>query len=405
MIRARILKSGFKTAWTHKLRASFMILSVMIGITALTVIISLGKGTQDEVIGRMKKFFSPNSIMIASGSARMEGMHAQMNPTTTLKIADIDQVVNNVGNILSWDALQMALDRSVTFDGKTATVNVYGQTASAENVWNLVVTEGRFFTQTEDKGLARVALIAPNVQRQLFGTEDAVGRQVEIDGVPFQVIGTLAPRGLDPHGMNQDDQIIVPLNTLLRRLVNQDYVFAARVLVADKGSINATADRIRHLMREQHHISPNENDDFMVETADRIDDMIRNVNSMFNVYLPAIALVSLLVGSIVIANLMLLSVNERTKEIGLRKDVGSTSRDILTQFLIESSSITVLGGVVGLAVGLLALTHLTKMMGIPFVVSWAALVASLVISSVIGIAAGIVPARRAASLQPAQSLK
>ena len=405
MLKTLIIKSGLKTAWSHKLRAFFMILSVMIGIAALTIIISLGKGTQEEVMSRIKKLFSSNTIMVMSGSARMQGMQAQMNPTTTLKVSDIREIASRIGNFINWDAVQMALDRSATYDGKNATVNVYGQMPSAESVWNLVVTEGRFFTDAENQGLSRVAVIAPNVRKELFGNSDPIGQQVEIDGIPFQVIGTIGPRGLDPHGMNQDDEIIIPLNTLLKRVVNEDYIMMAKLLVADKSSINATAGQVTQILREMHHINPNENDDFMVVTPVLVNEMIQRANSMFNLYLPIIALVSLIVGSIVVVNLMLLSVNERIKEIGLRKALGAKSKDILSQFLIEAVSITVLGGSVGIIIGLLLLTQLTKMMHVPFVVSWPALVICFIISTVVGVAAGYVPARRAAALQPVESLK
>ena len=405
MIRLRVIKSGFKAAWSHKLRASFMIVSVTIGIAALTITISLGQSAREEMMGRIRKLFSSNSIMVISGSARMEGTQTRMNPAATLKIADIEDIAGRTGNILEWDAVQMAMDQPATVEGKNAIVNVYGQTPTAQSVWNLGITGGRFFTDGENRGFARVAVLAPNVRKNLFGDADPVGQQIEINNTPFQVIGTIGSRGLDPHGINLDDEIIVPLNTFLNRVVNEEYIMMAKFLVADRGALKTTAGLIEQTLRERHRIGEGENEDFMVVTPEFVEHMLDRMNSAFNRYLPIIAIIALLVGGIVVANLMVLSVGERTREIGLRKAVGAKSRDILSQFLLEATSITAFGGVLGLLAGVVLLTQITKMMHLPFTISWAGILACLIIASAIGIVAGVVPARRAAQLQPAETLR
>ncbi len=400
----RIVKSGFKVAMTHKLRASFMMLSVMIGIIALTIIISIGSGTQKQVMSRINKMFGSNNILVASGRASMHGMQAQMNPTTTLKLSDLEDVAGRISNFIDWDAFQISLDKTATFNSQNATVNIYGHKASAVSVWNYTITEGRFFTKAENQSLARVAVLAPNVRKELFPNSDPVGKQIEVDGIPFQVIGTIGPRGLDPHGMNQDDEIIIPLNTLLKRVANEDYVFAAKFLVAYKSQINSNAAQVVQILRERHNINANETDDFMVETPEAIAQMIKGADRMFSLYLPLISGVFLIIGAIVVVNLMLLSVSERVKEIGLRKAVGAKSNDIQSQFLIEASSITILGGILGIILGILFLIPMTKMMNVPFIISWSAIVVCCIISVLVGIAAGFFPAKRAAGLQPAQTL-
>lgn len=405
MIKSRIIKSGFKVALKHKLRASFMILSVMIGIIALTLIISIGNGTRQQVMSRIKKMFGSNNILVASGRASMHGMQAQMTPTTTLKLSDIKDIVGRISNILDWDAFQVSLDKSVIFNGQNAMVNLYGHTAFAESVWNYTITEGRFFTKAENRSLARVAVLAPNVRKELFPNSDPIGKQIEVDGIPFHVIGTIGARGLDPHGMNQDDEIIIPLNTLLKRVVNEDYVFAAKFLVADKSQITPNSEQVIQILRERHNINKNETDDFMVETPEAIEQMIKGANRMFNLYLPIISGVFLIIGAIIVANLMILSVSERVKEIGLRKAVGAKSKDIQSQFLIEASSVTILSGILGIILGILLLIPMTKMMNLPFIISWFAIVVCFILSVLIGIAAGFFPAKRAAKLQPAETLR
>ncbi len=405
MIKTRIVKSGFRTAWSHKLRAFFMILSVAVGIGALTVIISLGKGTQEEVMSRIKRLFSANAVLVMSGTGRVEGSQVHATGTTTLKLPDIEELAGRISGIAAWDAVKIALGQSVTYSGQNCTADLEGLTPAGEAVWNLAVTEGRFFTDAENRGLARVALLAPGIRKELFGSADPVGQQIQVGGVPFQVIGTIGPRGLDPHGMNLDEQIIVPLNTLLKRVTNTDYLTFAKFLVTDTGTLSATAEQMTQVLRERHHVAAGEESDFMVVTPAIVNQMVRRGTALFNLYLPLIALVALLVGSIVVVNLMLLSVSERVKEIGLRKAVGAKSRDIRSQFLIEASSITLAGGTAGILLGLLVLTQVTKAMHVPFVVSWTALIVCFVVSSLVGIAAGFVPARRAAEIQPAESLR
>ncbi|MGD8778356.1 MAG: ABC transporter permease [Ignavibacteria bacterium] len=401
----KIIKSGFKSAWTHKLRAFFMILGIMIGIAALTVIISLGKGTEEKVMSQVKKLFSSNTIIVVAGAGEMEGNEKNSLPPVNLKISDMEEIADNIENIIEWDAVQIAPEKVAKYKGRNTIVTASGQTATAEEVWNIVLTDGRFFTESENKSLARVALIAPNVQKELFGDSDPIGNQIKIDNIPFQVIGTIAPRGMDPHGIDKDSEIIVPLNTLLRRVVNLDYLMLGKLLVADESIINSTAEQVTQKLRETHNISDNENDDFMAITPEAVKEMIKEANKMFNLYLPIVAVVSLLVGSIVVANLMLISVNERIKEIGLRKAVGAKSKDILTQFLIETSSITLFSGFTGVLVGMIILTQITKMMDLPFTVSWVTLTACFVISTFIGVVSGIVPAMRASRLEPVTSLK
>ncbi|MDE3057802.1 MAG: ABC transporter permease [Bacteroidota bacterium] len=405
MITTRMLKSGFKTAWSHKLRATFMIASVMIGIASLTVIISLGKGTQEEVLSRVKKFFSATTINVMSGRVRMQGTHAKMDPTTTLKLSDIEDIAARIKTIVSWDAGQVELDKSASFNGQNAIVSLHGHMPSAEAVWNLVITEGRFFTKAENDGTARVAVIAPDVRKELFGDSGPIGRQIGIEGVPFQVIGTIAPRGPDPHGMSQDDQIIIPLNTMLKRTVNLDYVIAAKFIVTDKHAVNSAAEQITQILRERHRINTDEGDDFTVITPQAVNDMIRRATRVFNLYLPMLSVVFLIIGALIVANLMLLSVSERMKEIGLRKAVGAKSKDIQLQFLIEASSITLFAGSVGFAAGALLLLPITKMIDVPYTISWSVMLFCLAASSFIGIAAGFIPARRAAVLQPVESLR
>ncbi|MFA6455207.1 MAG: ABC transporter permease [Bacteroidota bacterium] len=404
MLKTRIILSGFRTAWTHKLRATFMILSVMIGIAALTVIISLGKGTEEKILSQVKKFFSSNTIMIVAGGGRMEP-NRPIAFSGSLKLDDIQEIVQRIESITEWDAMLPSAGKESQANGNNVLVDLVGHMPSAESVHNFTVTEGRFFSETENRSLARVAVITPHARERLLGTSDPIGQMIKIDNVPFQVVGVIGPRGMDPHGTDKDNEILVPLNTMLRRVVNLDYIMLAKFKTSSDAVVETTAEQIKTILRERHSINQNEGDDFMVMTPIKVKELIANVTRTFNLYLPLLSLVSLLVGGIVIVNLMLISVNERVKEIGLRKAVGATSNDIAMQFLIEASSITVVSGIVGIVVGILLLTQIVKFMNVPFTISWGAVAACSVISALLGIAAGYFPAKRAASLSPIDSLR
>jgi putative ABC transport system permease protein len=388
----------------HKLRSIFMIICVAIGIAALTVIISLGKGTEEKIMTQVKKLFSSNTIMVVAGKARMESNQRLGGSLSGLKLEDFGEIKNRVNDVVDWDAVQISPDRQAAYEGRNTIAIISGQTPSAETVWNIEVTDGRFFTEAEDKNLSRVALIAPNIAKELFGDANPIGSEIKVENISFEIIGLVAPRGMDPHGIDKDSEIIIPLNTLLRRVVNLDFLMLGKIVVDDEKNIPSTAKEIEQVLRERHGIDANGANDFMIVTPTMINEMVKSSNRIFNTYLPLVALISLLVGSIVVSNLMLISVNERRKEIGLRMAVGAKTKYILVQFLLESSSITILSGILGIGLGLFILSIVYPKMGIPYSVSWTTIILCSVISTLIGIAAGYFPAKKAAKLKSIEAL-
>jgi putative ABC transport system permease protein len=404
MFKMRIVRSGFRTAWTHKVRSLFMVLSVMIGIAALTVIISLGRGTEQKITSQVQKFFSSNTIMIVSGGGKVEP-NRMVSLTGNLKLADIEGTAQQITNVVNWDAVQRISNKEAQAGGNNSLVDISGHTPSAETVWNIEITSGRFFSDAENRNLARVAVIAPNVRQRLYGETDPVGQMIKIDNIPFQVIGVIGKRGLDPHGIDKDNEVLVPLNTMMRRVINLNYILYAKFMVGDEQQMRFTSEQIIRILREKQSLNENEADDFLVITPVRAQEMIKQASRMFNVYLPILAVVSLIVGGIVIVNLMLISVNERVKEIGLRKAVGARSKDIAAQFLIEASTITIVSGVVGMIAGSLIFIYIAGMVNLPPTISWTALIICTAASLLEGIAAGFFPAKRAANLSPIESLR
>ncbi len=405
MKKSPMIKSGFRTMLRYKLRTFFMMIGIVVGITALTLVISLGKGSEKKIMGNIRKLFSASDIIVMAGGGQMLSGRTPTGPVTTLTLEDLETIQAEISNINVWDPMQMISGREVKFKEKSANIRIFGHSPNAEQVWNRSVTSGEFFTEEDIRHSARVALLGTDVVEELFGADDPLDQQIRIGNAPFRVKGILTPMGMDPHGMNRDNEIWVPVTTAMRRLQNVDYIMSAKIRVKTTEGMENTADQIAEMLRERHHLVEGEPDDFHIITPVQVQKMVASATKVFNVFLPLIAGIALIVGAIVIANLMLITVNERTGEIGLRKAVGARSKDILLQFLMESTVVTLVGGIIGILFGILGVRVLTVMMNLPVVISWQALILGIVSSTVVGLAAGVFPARRAASFEPVATLR
>ena len=241
--------------------------------------------------------------------------------------------------------------------------------------------------------------------RELFGGADPIGLQLRIGSVPFQVIGVLDSMGIDPHGWDRDNEVIIPFTTMMRRVLNVDYLGSAKILAEEGTDLSAAVESIEALLRERHSLAEDELNDFSMITPVQVEEMVASMNRIFTLFLPLLAGVSLLIGGIVVANLMLMGVNERRSEIGLRKAVGARDRDVWLQFLLESALVTVAGGVLALLVGAAGLAVIGGAMEGVSVVPWEAATLGLLAAVAVGLLAGVFPARRAAALEPVETLR
>jgi putative ABC transport system permease protein len=405
MKTTRIIRSGFRIMQRYKLRTLFMMLGILVGICALTLIFSIGRGTQEKVMHNIEKIFDAASIMVSAGGSRMMGRPQTEGQVTTLTIADFEALAETVPQIDVWDPMQMMPEREVKYRDLSARLRILGHSPRAAEVWNRGVTRGEFLNEEHMATSARVALVGQAVVDELFPDTDPLGQQIRISNIPFRVIGVLERVGPDPHGMNRDLEIYVPITTAMRRMLNVDHIVAGKLLIKDPERMEEVTEQIRETLRIRHHRSAEEPDDFSIITPIEVKEMIQRALRVFNLFLPILAGVSLLVGGGVVANLMLISVSERTAEIGLRKAVGARSKDILLQFLLEALLITVVGGLVGILVGIGGVRLMAGMMQIPITIPVRAVILGIVIPSVIGFAAGLVPARRAAALDPVEALR
>lgn len=401
----RIIKSGFRVLGRHKMRTFFMMLGIAVGITALTLIFSLGKGTEKKVLDNIDRMFSGSSILVSAGAGQMMGGSMSDGPTTTLTVEDLEAIQAEISDIEAWDPMLMIPSREVKYQENSENIRIFGHSERSERVWNIGVTRGEYIDSQDVMASARVALIGTTVVNTLFEDIDPIGEQIRIGTVPFRVIGILKERGIDPHGWDRDNEVIVPYTTAMRRLMNIDYIQNAKLIVKDPKKMERTVERITTILRDRHVLAEREPDDFSIITPVQVQEMVSSTNKIFGLLLPLIAGISLLAGGVIVANLMLISVSERTGEIGLRKAVGARSKDIQLQFISETVAITFLGGVVGIFIGMIGAQVLAMIMNFPPTVSGKALVLGIVFSSLVGFIAGVVPARRAASLQPVETLR
>ena len=400
-----MVAASLRSMRRNGLRTFFMMVGTLIGVAALTIVMALGRGTERAVLSGIERLFSGSTILLSAGSGMMGGDPRSGGPTTTLTLDDIEAIEAAVPAVAVSDPMQMGGTQAVTFEGRASDVRVIGQSDKSDVVWNRGVTRGSYITETDMQSSARVALIGERVASDLLPGIDPIGQTIRIGTVPFQVLGVLEPFGIDPHGLDKDNEIIVPTTTLMRRLRNVDYIASAKLLVDSTADLDATVFAIEDVLRERHGLAANEQNDFSMITPVRVEEMVAESHRVFTILLPIVAVIAIVGGGVVVANLMLLSVNERRSEIGLRKALGARTRDVWWQFVLEATVVTTVGGILALVIGVSALPFITRAMDAQVVFPWEVALLGLAIAVAVGLVAGVVPARRAAQLDPVDALR
>lgn len=401
-MNARLVKHSLRSMSRHKLRTLFMMLGSVIGVSALTLVISVGDTAQRKILKTVAQLFGDSSLVILDGGGK--NMANYRGPAARLKTDDLEAIVKQTPGIDAWDT-QQVLSANLRYGSATHSAQILGQTERFERVWNRSVSRGEVFDASAVSSASRVALIGETVARDLFADEDPVGKDIQIGSVPFRVIGVLDSWGTDPHGMDRDDEVVVPISTLMRRLTNVDTIAASKLLVSDPGAAAETKIQIQRLLRERHALSSGEPDDFTIVTATEVRRMVGQIQRVLFLYLPLVAGISLIAGGIVSATLMVASVQERIAEIGLKRAVGARPEDIRMQFLFETTIATLAGAIGGILVGFLAASFAATRMHLGHVTPWPAALIGLLASGIVGLAAGVLPAIRAARLNPVEALR
>jgi len=398
----RIAQEGARALAANKLRTFFMMAGTIVGIAALTVIMAVGKGTEKKVMKRVNSF-GTHAIMITAGGGK--GFSPPQAGVTTLRLEDAEAVSSQIQGIEV--VAPFAVKRGMSVKAGSAQVDtmVMAIGPTWHDTWEWYVQDGDPITSDDTAAMARVCLLGQISARDLFGTEDPIGQYIQIGNVRFSVKGVLQSRGVSPMGDDFDTRIMIPLTTGLRRLYNQDYITNIRVKVQDTNQIVTIAEEIRQLLHERHHITPPREDDFAIFSAADIAKMARGISGTLTFLLAALAGLSLMVGGVVLMNILLISVGERRKEIGLRRALGAMRGDIFRQFLMESLSVTISGMALGSALGWAASAALARIASFPVVISWEPFALALAFALLVGLFFGVQPARRAARLSPVESLR
>jgi len=399
---SRIAGEGIRALGINKLRTFFMMAGTIVGVAALVVIMAVGKGTERRIMKRVQNF-GPRAMMLIAGGGK--DMPPPDMSVTTLTLADAEAVRNAIDGLEVVSPMAWRFQINVKHEANQYQAVVWGVEPSWHKAWDWYPVEGEGITDDDVATMARVCVIGRTIQRELFGDRDPVGERIYINNVALTVQGVLDERGTSGMGGDFDARVILPITTAMRRVMNVDYVGAVRIITRDPALMAQQAEAIRELMRERHHITPPREDDFRIVTAEIIAEIARGTSGTLSMLLVALAGLSLLVGGVVLMNILLISVAERTQEIGLRRAVGATRRDVFVQFLAESLAVTILGTVLGSLAGFgvsLALPRLTPIVAVP---SWEPFLLALVFALLVGTFFGVQPARRAARLRPVEALR
>ena len=315
--------------------------------------------------------------------------------------------MQEIHGIRSMDTALTRVERTVIYEDKNTNTVIYGGTTNYGDACLWFVESGDYFSEEDMASMARVAVVGKTVVNELYGSTDPIGSNIKIENVNFKVIGVLASRGISPMGMDMDSRVVIPYTTASRRVFNTPYISLIRLAAADPNQVEKIENDTAALLKERHHIQPGFPEDYRVRGAYSVSKMAKGMAGTLNLFLGLVSLISLIVGGIVVMNIMLISVGERVKEIGLRRAVGARKRDIRNQFLIESSLITVIGGLIGVLVGL-AVAVLLPILSkgkMPALLSWEPFILGFIFSAIAGVLAGIHPAKKAAEMDPVDALK
>ncbi|NMB47985.1 FtsX-like permease family protein [Candidatus Kuenenbacteria bacterium] len=408
------LKIAYRALRAHKVRSALTVLGLLIGVMSVIVVINMGQSVKYYILNQSQAFGSdfvqveikvPSTKQTSSENAM--GM-AQGITITTLKIEDGEKIGQHP-NIRGFYAMQMGQDVvSSSLDKKTTML--WGVSAQFFDLYNAEIISGRPFTEEEDKSQAQVVIIGPALKDKLFSDDNALGQSIKIGNLKYTVIGVMEEQGNYLGFMDMDSMVYLPIRTLQKKILGIDHVQAIMAYLKDTNYTSQTAADVVDIMRAEHDITDPKKDDFAVSTMDDVLKMVNTLSAGITFLLVAIAAISLLVGGVGIMNVMYVSVSERTYEIGLRKAVGATSKDILWQFLWEAIFLTFLGGLIGVILGtLFSFTAylLAKNFGFDwgFNFSFAGLILSVGFSVITGLIFGVYPARHAASLNPVDALR
>jgi len=399
------LRIALRALMVNKMRSALTMLGIIIGVGAVVAMIAVGSGAKQRIAEQIASMGS-NLLIVLSGSSTSGGLRFGSGTVPTLNVDDAKAILTEIPSV-KYVAPTLGGVAQVVFGNQNWSTVINGTTPEALEIRDWPLSSGRPFIQQDIDGATKVCLLGKTVADNLFGGIDPVGQVIRIKNVPFTVIGVLAPKGQSTQGQDQDDTIIVPLTTAQKKLFGMQFPGMVRVmLVQARGPevMKEAEEQIIDLLRQRHHIQPKQDNDFSVRNLTEIMSTAEQSASVMSLLLGAIASISLIVGGIGIMNIMLVSVTERTREIGIRIAVGAKGRDILLQFLIESLVLSLIGGTMGIGIGVAGTLILSSFTQWPTLFSVKAILLAFLFSGSVGVFFGFYPARKASMLNPIEAL-
>jgi len=400
-----IVRVAFRALVRNKMRAALTMLGIIIGVSAVIAMVSIGQGASASVQAQIESI-GTNLLFVSAGTQNVGGVRSGTGDTgtNTLTVDDLDAIKREVPSVSMVTPSVNARTQMVAGNQNWNT-GLTGVSEQYPEIRKWPVASGSFFTDADVRTAARTLVIGQTLADNLFPGADPIGQDIRINSLPFRVVGVMAKKGQDAQGRDQDDVAFAPFTTVQKKILGRDRVQIAYVSAISQDATYTAQEQITDLLRQRHKLTANEPSDFTVRNMTDIAEAANETSKTMTILLACIAGVSLLVGGIGIMNIMLVSVTERTREIGIRMAIGARSSAVRTQFLIESIVLSLTGGTIGIVLGIVLSLVIPAFLGWPTLVSFMAIVGSVVFSAAVGIFFGYYPARKAAALDPIEALR
>ena len=400
-----IIRIAFRALMRNKSRAALTMLGIIIGVSAVIAMVSIGQGAQASVQAQIEGM-GTNLLFISAGSQNVGGVRSGTGDTgtNTLTVADLEAIRREVPSVAMVSPSVNARSQLVAGNLNWNT-QVQGVSEELPGIRKWTVAAGEFFTETEVRSAARVIVLGQTAADNLFPGIDPIGQTLRVMNLPFRVVGVMARKGQDPQGRDQDDTAFAPYTTVQKKILGSTRLQSANISAISQDATYTAQQQITDLLRQRHKLSADAPNDFTVRNMSDVAETANETNSIMTTLLGSIAGVSLLVGGIGIMNIMLVSVTERTREIGIRMAIGARSSIVRTQFLIESIVLSSTGGLIGILLGVGVSLAIPALLGWATLISPASIIGSVIFSAAVGIFFGYYPARKAAALDPIEALR
>ncbi|MDR1471644.1 MAG: ABC transporter permease [Synergistaceae bacterium] len=401
-----VLRTAVSSLWANKTRSILTMLGVVIGVGAVITMVAVGNGASRQMEGVISGM-GVNMIMVLPGAPSSGGVRQSAGSGARLTLSDIRAIEEECWSILEI-APQVSTSAQIIFENRNWQASVTGTTAGFFSIREYHAERGRLLDDIDERSAAKTAVLGSTVARELFGGMDPVGQTIRVSSIPFEVVGVLASKGQSAMGPDQDDIVVVPITTAQRRLVRRafsDSLSSAYLQARDVSMIQSAMDEVSALLRQRHRIGPDDEDDFRLGNMTDVINSLSQSTRIMTLLLGSVASISLVVGGIGIMNIMLVSVTERTREIGIRMAIGARALDIRLQFLLEAMLLSLAGGVIGIMLGYAASAGVSQVLDWPTSVSGGAVTLAAGFSCFVGVFFGFYPAWKASTLRPIDALR